>query len=379
MENLTTAIASPNLSQAGDLFAHFNPPIIDSTVTRIFDEEFFPVAPLGLHSRQLTFNCPACASFTDLQQTQLELDVKIVLANGNALPPAVAEGATAYLSAGFENNPIGTLFRDLDIRVSGVSLSPMNNTYGYLHYLQTVLFFQKDARSSKLERQGYYDQVDPTAFSVFDATTGFGLRYDYTKESHLYQISGGIAHGLFQQPRLLPPMTPLDLNFFLADPSFAINSSVPNANMVFQIVAARLVIKRVDALDSLQQSFETRLMREPAIFPIVHSRIKTWVIPKNLASFQIPDLFGGSFLPKMCIFGLVDQSNSQGNYAASPFGFMPHNVKDLYLQVGATRLPSLSFDLSYGDTNPRCLRAFSALYGNDNYLKDCGTYIDRGR
>ena len=160
MENLNVSIANPDSTEAHELFAHFVPPTIDGSILKVFEEEFYPVAPLLLTTRQIQFTCPPCADFTDLSNTQIEIDVKIVRANGQPIPAAVApEGANPNPSGGFDNNPIGSIFSDVDIKVSGVSLSPMNATYGYLHYLQTVLFFQKDARSSKLERQGYYDEV----------------------------------------------------------------------------------------------------------------------------------------------------------------------------------------------------------------------------
>ena len=52
---------------------------------------------------------------------------------------------------------------------------------------------------------------------------------------------------------------------------------------------------------------------------------------------MIPDLFSGSFLPHVCIFGFVNQAQSQGQWTNSPFEFNPHNVKDLFILVSAYR------------------------------------------
>ena len=179
MENLNVSIANPDSTEAHELFAHFVPPTIDGSILKVFEEEFYPVAPLLLTTRQIQFTCPPCADFTDLSNTQIEIDVKIVRANGQPIPAAVApEGANPNPSGGFDNNPIGSIFSDVDIKVSGVSLSPMNATYGYLHYLQTVLFFQKDARSSKLERQGYYDEVMSVCSSLRSSLGSFVRSFD---------------------------------------------------------------------------------------------------------------------------------------------------------------------------------------------------------
>ena len=149
-------------------------------------------------------------------------------------------------------------------------------------------------------------------------------------------------------------MVNLDFNFFVQDSQFCIKSGMTTPDFAFKIVSARLKLKRVTALESLQQSFEARLLREPAIFPHVHTRVKSWIIPEHLQSFMVPDLFSGSFLPHVCIFGFVNQAQSQGQWATSPFQFNPHNIKDLFIQVWllGQKGPAAQIWLYWGKRNP---------------------------
>ena len=108
MESLNTSIAQPDGTEAQELFSHFSPPVIDGTCLKVYEEEFFPVAPLILNTRQIQFSCPPCQDFSDLSNSQIEIDIKIVNANGGAIAPAAKPDATTpNASVGFDNNVIG--------------------------------------------------------------------------------------------------------------------------------------------------------------------------------------------------------------------------------------------------------------------------------
>ena len=271
-------------------------------------------------------------------------------------------------------------FTDCQLKINDVSVSALNGCYPIIGYLQTLLFFSPDTKNSKLERQGYYTEDNPTDTSVF-SFDGFSKRYQFTRESRLYHLETPIFHGMCQQSKLLLPMVKLYLGLDLSSPQYVIKSGVPaasaNSDFSFSIVNPVLRIKRIKTLDSFSAKFEAKLVQNPALYPHTHLSCRSYVIPAGVKNFTNQDLFGSTFLPKFCYLTLSTQTASAGTFATSPLSFAPHGVKEIAIFAQNERIPSLSYQLDFNDDSPSFLRAFYALFGNDALMKDSTNGIDR--
>ena len=315
-------------------FAHFEQPKTDYSVNSIYYEEVRPTIGVSRGMTQMSFVSEPCPNFTDLAETKLEMTVRLLAADGTNLPPAVpppeppATEPPAYYSAGFVQNPGGSLFKNIEIRYSDVLVSSMQPNYALSSYLSTLLFYNFETRNSVLEKGLYFDENDVTSNNPFEYS-GWTRRYELTKESKLCYIQAPIFESTHTQSRLQVPMIKMAYTFYLSDPAFCINSHQPNTSFSFEITEARLVFKRVKVLPSLQNDFEQRLSRQNALYPLYVTSTKRIAIGANLSSFSHQNVFSGDFAPRSIICGLISQTDlARQFHDSSPFAFKSYNLTE---------------------------------------------------
>ena len=377
MENLQSAVSPAGSSHTSQMFNFFGDPPVDISVKRLYYDEIYPTVPIEKTSKQFTFHSPPCSHFTDLSETKLELSFKLTTGAGGVLPALKADAPNQFLGVGTINLPISSFFKDIEIKLNNQSISPLNQLYPHLSYIQTLLSFQSDARKSRLAMRGFFKDANPSGKDCFNNASGYAKRANYTTESHVYSIAGPICHGIFQQQKPLLPMTDLSLQFFLAEPEFVLKTAIeaPAPDFKYEIVSAKLVLKRLEIADNLHLAFEQKLQQKPMTYPISHIKVKSFVINSQLNTFHIPDLFNGQFLPKQCFIAFVDQAKALGSYGSSPFEYDPHSVRDVFLRVGPLRIPTLPFYPEFSANPPKILRAYASLLGNDSMNEDNGLII----
>ena len=139
-----------------------------------------------------------------------------------------------------------------------------------------------------------YDEPTVGACDPLNPISGFGRRYQKTRESRLVYMEAPIVSPMHSQSRLIPPMLKLNYVFYLNDPAFVINSAQVDTNFIYEIVDARLLFKRVKVLPTLQTNFEATLSRQNAKFPLYVTSVKQVAIPAANLTFSHTDVFAGN-------------------------------------------------------------------------------------
>lgn len=130
--------------------------------------------------------------FIDLANTYLNLKVQIKNLDGSALESVVVP----------VNYIFGSMFSQVDVSLGAINISNSNNTYAYRAYLETLLNYGKDAKSSQLQ-MGLYKK-DSTLDNLNPAqNSAIAERVEYFKESRVVELSGRIHSDIFHQGRLL--------------------------------------------------------------------------------------------------------------------------------------------------------------------------------
>lgn len=171
-------------------------------------------------------------------------------------------------------------------------------------------------------------------------------------------------------------MTKIGWTLYLNPPAvFCLtNETGATANFNFQILEAKLLIKRVISLPSLQNKLERALASgQVANYPVNYVNCRKLIIPQGLRNFSYQSLFAGENLPKACLFGLAAQSESS-NFEESPYQFKTHNLQDISITCNSQRFPTQSFNLAYNANPKSYMRAFQSLY--PDLWNPEGTYID---
>ena len=393
MDHLLTSFGQNDGSRSSETLNYFEKPSINFSEEMTWNQDLYPINPITKATKRIEFILTPSPYFTDLSETIIAFTTKLTLANGDPVPPAVpaddpAKGPapnpdppakTPYAAASYEQLTSSTLFKNIEVRIGSVNLTSSIDHYPIIAYLLNLLNKNRSVKDSKMERSGYYRTNKVSNFNVFDLD-GFSKRYEFTKESKLYELETPIYHGFFQQPRLLLPMVECRVSLELNSPELAINTAVPatvdNSSFNFTIEKMCLRIKRVKLLDSLQSRIETQLSKSVvANFPHLHYSCKSLSIPKGCTKFFVSDLLNSPFLPRYVLLAMSTATAAAGNFRESCFKFEHFNLTEASLFIQNQRIPSLSYKFDFSKN--QYLSGWTQLFGSDMNYENVEVGIDR--
>ena len=187
----------------------FTVPPTQIEMNKGFWESVNPVASVQT-SDTIEFLCAANPDvYTDLANSYLHVKAKITKANG------------ADLDADEQVGPVNlwmhALFSQVDVFLNNKLVTPSSTAYPYRAYIETILNFSKDTKSSQLtsalfykDKAGKMDSVNPVA-NADALNTGLKERYNLSKESKMVSMEGKIHSDLFAQERYILGGVPIKL------------------------------------------------------------------------------------------------------------------------------------------------------------------------
>ena len=347
------------------LFAHFAKAQTDDTVENVKDLDLEPIIPIRQEGKVISFRLDPISDFLALSETKLELDLKIVDDKGKDIKPAAAD----YAGCSWDQAPLITLIKSVDIRVNDRVVSSQDNEYSEAAYIMTLLGFDKNALDSKLESSMFFFMASPKDTNALKAGSGFKKMADITNGSDVHTVSGGIYSPLFMSELALPPMCKLNITFYLHDGAYALKSGVANGKFDYQVQGARMFFRRVKTTSDFQLRWENRLARNNAKFPLDWFYMKSFVIDAQRRSFAVTDCFNSSFVPARCYAVINTHEASVGMIGNSALSFEPNNVRDIWIDLPSERCPNVPFNVNF--TKKDFVRAFRALFGDNWSNNSC--------
>ena len=187
-----------------------------------FDRSLLPSYPLSNSSSCIVFKAPLSDQFTNLDQSLLEVTVKMKNADNSDLaafvaPAAAVQGgnppAVVGNSVGFSNLALYAIFSGLDIKLNGISTSSIFFTQGYVSYLQLILSYSTGALNSKLALSGSETDKDFTADGAHTGApaSGFMTRASYTARSREWKLLGNLHSPITLQNRYILPLCSISI------------------------------------------------------------------------------------------------------------------------------------------------------------------------
>src|SRR6185436_17838974 len=181
-----------------DLFAV--PPTQTSIETGTWIE-YNPVNSVA-HGVPLEFQIQGTGQeYIDLANTLLYVAAKITKADGTDIDNTNAVGAV--------NLTLHSLFSEIDIKLNNTIITTTNNTYAYRAYLETVLSYGIEAKTSQLRAAGYYKDApghmeEGNPNDAQGRNTGIKARHALFADSRTVELIGKIHGDLFFTERYLP-------------------------------------------------------------------------------------------------------------------------------------------------------------------------------
>ena len=353
-------------------FDIFKTPRLNQICEKSFESVYYPQIPITPTTKEIQIKVEPQPHFIDLSNTYITFDITILSSNLRKLAPI----SPTFKGVAFDQSIGSTIFRDIDIKINNQSICGLRNTYYWVAYLQQILCFQEDARKSRLEEVGFYEDANP-ATTNFVTPSGSRTRALLTDESKKLSIKVPIYHGFFQISKALIPMTPLNFTFLLNDTLKVLKSELTDRTFIYSISDFKLFITKIKTIDQFQLNIERQLSKQPATYCFDHLKCTEFSLPQGLKQQHFPDIFNSIIQPQLAIFWFVDHSEAQGSINTSIFNAKPFDLQEIYCRLENEIYPSVPFDLDFTDTDytNKYLRAYSQLLPG-NMLEDSGILID---
>ena len=257
----------------------FTVPPTQIEMNKGFWESVDPVASVQT-SDTIEFLCAANPDvYTDLANSYLHVKAKIVKANG------------ADLDADEQVGPVNlwmhALFSQVDVFLNNKLVTPSSTAYPYRAYIETILNFSKDTKSSQLtsalfykDKAGKMDSVNPLA-NADAVNTGLKERYNLSKESKMVSMEGKIHSDLFAQERYILGGVPIKLKLVRTSPAFSLVSSADPATYKVVIEDCVFRVRRVNVSSTVMIGHTEALNHTTAKYPINRVECKVFFCPKR--------------------------------------------------------------------------------------------------
>ena len=323
----------------------FEKPVIQQAVVGECEQEFAPIATI-IQGAPIDFQIEGGGrNYMDLNNTKLEVRVKLTDAAGGDIP--------ANTRVGVVNLPLHSLFSTITVKIADKVVTESNNLYPYRALLETILNYKEDVLKTRMLCEGY---VEDTAGSMdvtdpAGANTGLGAREIKFNNSVTVRMIGRIHCDLFHQEKLLPPGLKLEIQLVPSRANFFIKTAAPlqNAAQVqykFEIRSARFLVQFKEVSPSMLVAHQKMLQQVNYQIPHTKVLVKTSTIPTGSSSYTIDNLFKGH-LPDRITLAMVTDAASTGSYTANPFNFQHFGTNFIVLRVNSEMLPRMALEPNF--------------------------------
>lgn len=353
----------------------FSVPPTQTAIEQTKFKEFYPIsqthstAPLEFHITS------AEDEYMDLQQSYLYMTVSIRDNDNNVLTAATGDAATPAKNYVFPINYFGaTQFKNVEVLLNSVLLSPSDVQYTYRSFLETILSYGPSKKEQLTAGLFYQDSQSPDLHddSVGEndcVNSGARERYLLTMNSKTFETVVRVHNCLFNQPKLLLSKMDLRLKFHKHDAKYCLMSAVTNVNYKIHIDKAVFYVcfKRVSA--SVREAHELGLLKSSAKYPVQTTEVKFYTKPTGASDLSENQILTG-VLPNRVVLALVSSAAFNGHYHRNPLNFAPFDVRSIQLRRNGVSLPYDMMELDYASGH--VLPGYMSLFqGMGKLFHDC--------
>ena len=340
-----------NHELASSGLALFDQPIIDSS---LLQGKFITIYPSSVlqDNGPFDFIIPSDGQdFTDLPFTRLEGCIEILNLAGATLTDT---DINAYV-----NLLPQSLFKQIEVSVNNTQIADLSTpTYAFKSYIETVLTYPKDAKETTLLLE-HFDKDTLEKENIFTPlnSMSFKKRNERAKKGKIY-FSMLLHIDFFHSTKLLLPGCEIKLKFIRNSDTFSLLGDTLQAKIKFHEL--KLMIRRVTVEPTIASKIEDAINKTPAIYPITQSKIKTFLIPKDVRQERISNIFRG-VLPRSIIVGFVTTDAANGTINANPFKFEHFKLNHFQMYIN-------------GD--PLLTEAFQPDFANSKFFREYRWFMD---
>ena len=283
--------------------------------------------------------------YIDLANTMLHLQVKVTRADGAPLDVAEPVGPV--------NNFLHSLFSHVDLSLNDTLVtSSSSNSYPYRSYIETLLSYGFDAKSTQLTNQLWYkDKASRMHASELaagpDPNPGFVTRRDYIAGSRVVDMMGRLHVDMFLQDKFLINGVDVKLRLVRSTPAFALIAGGAHEYKIV-VVNASLFVKKATIAAAVQKAHIMAMERATVKYALRPVECKVYSIPTGALSHTHENLFLGS-LPKRLVLCCIDNDPYNGTYATNPFHAKNNAISFVSVYVDGRQIPAKPFQPHFAE------------------------------
>ena len=224
------------------------------------------------------------------------------------------------------------------------------------------------------EEMEAFDKIDNADIHWDDANPAehayLAILRRYLKEKaskNMYTIAR-IHSEIFEQLKLLPPNTVLDIDFDRHDSDFFLLTKHNNRNYILKMESCKLLTRLVDMDEEITAEIDSvSISGRSMLYPVCRVKMMYYSCGANIVDLSNLNLLtmGGNLLPHRITFVMVREDAVHGNYNRDPFNYQHFNLAEFSLKVGSEQIPLLKLKCNMdNDSNDLLRPLFSALLAN---------------
>ena len=142
---------------------------------------------------------------------------------------------------------------------------------------------------------GFRTEKDLSDCNGFFGPKGFRQRAILTEGNRTAVFLSPLFLPIFLQPKCLPPLIEIRLQFSLNTSAFALRSADPDHSYKINIKAFHLNVQRIKVNATLANNIEQRMAREAAVFPIRNCQTRFFTINQGVKTYEA-EIYGAGDL-----------------------------------------------------------------------------------
>ena len=278
-------------------------------------------------------------------------------------------------------NGLGTAwFKKIDVKLNGTIVSFDGNMYSHRVDIENRLSYPDTVKKGHLSMMGFdeemeaFDEINNADIHWGDANPAQHAypailrRYLKGKAStNMYTIAR-IHSEIFEQPKLLPPNTVLDIDFDRHDSDFLLLTKHNDRNYIPKMESCELLTRLVDMDEEITAEIDSVSISDRSmLYPVCRVKMMYYSCGANIVDLSNFNLLTmeGNLLPHRIIVVMVREDAVHGNYNRDPFNCQHSNLAEFSLKVGSEQIPLPELKCNMDDDSNDILRPlFSALLTN---------------
>lgn len=255
--------------------------------------------------------------YIDLAHTMLSVRVKMVPRNaGTPIDPG----------AGPVNNLLHSLFNQVDVYMNQKLVSSPNTAYAYQSYLEVLLNFGCDSKSSHLQTALWHADKAGAMDSGGNDNDGLKARRAYFNDGKTVDMIGHLHCAMMNQDKFLINGVEMRLKLHRSRDTFCLIDAANTSAL--HIVDASLIVRKVKISPSVLLSHARSLASTTVKYPITRVDVKAIAIHSGVHGETLDNVILGQ-LPKRIVLGFVDNQAFNGSMSLNPFNFKNYGINYL--------------------------------------------------